>query len=222
MYFSTYPAGNAEVWSSFFLDTIKIKYQNKEDTRFYNSLRHHPTVLSSDSPHQAKASPVIFVSEGTGGVTARTSLPSRLSVGNRDAIQTVCFFVTIWWALRWVRRPLAAMFTSVFAFIFQVKGQRCHICLSYEAERWGRLNKQPVVGHLVRHVTMDTAISTSTMLPSQHAALSKQQAGSRQAGGESHLVTNVWKGELVMLWFELQQLRSENHNSCGAALKRRL
>lgn len=64
---------------------------------------------------------------------------------------------------------LGTLFMSLFAFIFQAEGQRCLICLSYEAA-------EQAVSCLtsLRHV--------NTMLPCEHCDLSKQQAASRPAG----------------------------------------
>lgn len=128
-------------------------------------MRHYPTVLSADSPHQTTASPVIFGSAGTGGVTAlreRLSLPGRLSVGNTDTIQTlrVCF-----------------------CFYFPCQGSEVPHLPKLRGRTSRQLDKRSVVWHLVRHVNKNRAISTSIMLPSQRGALSKQQAGSRQTGG---------------------------------------
>lgn len=124
----------------FFYDTIKIKYQfNKYSARFCNSMRHDPTVLSADSPHQTKAPPVITGSEGTGGVTARTSFPSRPAVGGTETPFRHCLFSCHHMVSVEVGRKAISrrVYVSVFAFIFQVKGRRCHICPSYEAERRG-------------------------------------------------------------------------------------
>lgn len=56
-------------------------------------MRHYQTVQSADSPHQTKASLVIFGAGRTGGVTARMSAPSSLMVGNREIIQTLFVFL---------------------------------------------------------------------------------------------------------------------------------
>lgn len=67
------------------------------------------------------------------------------------------------------------VYVSVFAFIFQVKGQRCHICPSYEAKRLGSSTSSQLSDIFLRHVDMN--ISTSAMLPSQRTTLGKQRAG---------------------------------------------
>lgn len=143
-------------------------------------MRHYPTALSADLPHQPKASPVIFVSEGTRGVTAKTSFPSRLTVGgeHRRHSDTVWFFCYHMVRIEVSRKAISRhVYVSVFAFIFQVKGQRCHICPSYEVERLGSSTSSQLSDIFRRHVDTNAAISTSTMLPSQHTTLGKQWAG---------------------------------------------
>lgn len=155
-----------------------------------------------------------YDSEGTGGVTGRTSFPSRPTVSgeHRRHSETVCFFGYHMVIIEVGRKTISRrVYVPVFAFIFQVKGHMCHICLSLKKQTLRRFNEHSDVWHLVRHVNMSNTI----VLPSKHTTLSKQHAG--------------WWGKppcdqmfVMPMWSESQEARSENHNSCGRPRKWRL
>lgn len=123
---------------------------------------------------------------GSGGTGGESVLFCRWE--QRRHSHTVCFFcyhmASPEVGREAIRRHVYCV--SVFAFIFQVRGQRCHICPSYGAERGGGWTSSRLSDILEEDVL--TWTQTSAPPPCyqrQHNARSKQQAGRRG----NHLVT---------------------------------
>lgn len=81
--------------------------------------------------------------EPEGSLAERLSLPGRLSAGNIDAIQKLFVFFGYHMVIIEVGRKTISrrVYVPVFAFIFQVKGHMCHICLSLKKQTLRRFNE---------------------------------------------------------------------------------
>lgn len=150
---------------------------------FYYSMRHYPTVLSADLPHQTKASPVIK-HRGNRRGHWQNIFPFQAECQwgkHRRHSETVCFFVTIWWLLGWAGKHWPPRLCDCFCFDFLSQGSEVSHMSKLKRKTLGRLNKHSDVWHLVRHVAMNTATQScyqaNPLLKSTHV------------NKESHLVT---------------------------------
>lgn len=155
-------------------------------------------MLSADSPHQAKASPVIFGWEATRGVTARTSLPSRPTVGgeHRRHSDTVCFFGYHMVSTVLGRKAISChVYVSVFCFYFLGQGSE----VPHLPELWGRTSRRFLTRSQSSDIMQDMSARTQTSAPpscSQVRALlwvnSRQACGGKPPCDRIFVKESLW------------------------------